>query len=342
MKELKNQPQLKTKELKKILILDIINSIKQGKRPSQISKEFNVSLQRINYHLAILKSKGIVKKIGYGVWEVDTIGELKNFSQATNPSSNIRGHAFIWKVRFNKFNKFNWKQLLINKQIEFKEKGITKTPSILIDNKIVWLGQKNIIIYEPNSYFGANAIESRKFAVIELINTLNILIKTLGLNISSKDITFTPRREHYSLIKNLLAIQCNKNNEKINVYNEKGLWLSIDNSFNLGELETLGTINNQPLETNLKVQKWWNENKDTNFEVSAKYVLHGLNTLTQNQLNQTQQLEAFAIALNRHIPAYEGMANQVEELNKTIAELKEQIKLMNMKGGENDRTTNIN
>ena len=270
------------KKDKKEFELDIINSIKSGEKPIDISKRLNISLPNLSYHLSILKKKGIINKIGYGLWEVTTLGRTSNLTHATNLKvDSIRGHAFIWKVRFNNINKIDWKQNLNLKQINYDEVGFQNTPRIIFNNRKIWLGKKHIIIYEPDSFFGDNAIESRKLAVYNLL----LILKDLQaiFNLEFKNIEFTPTREHFSMIKNVLAVQCNKNREKINVYNEKGHWLSIDDSFNLGELENLGSIANQPLETNLKVQKWWNENKETNFEVGAKFILESINKITENQ-----------------------------------------------------------
>lgn len=270
------------KKIKKEFELDIVNSIKSGEKPIDISKRLNISLPRLSYHLSILKRKGIISKLGYGLWEVTTLGRTSNLTQATNLKvDSIRGHAFIWKVRFNNINKIDWKQILNLKQINYDEVGFTGTPRIILNSRKIWLGKKHVVIYETDSFFGDNAIESRKLATNNLLLLLRDLQTMFGIEL--KNIEFTPTREHFSMIKNVLAIQCNKNREKINVYNEKGHWFSIDDSFNLGELETLGSLANQPMETNLKVQKWWNENKETNFEVTPKFILESINKIVENQ-----------------------------------------------------------
>ena len=215
-KELKTQD----KQIKNISLVDILNLLKIGKNPTQISKELQISIQRLNYHLSKLKQRGAIQKIGYGVWEVNPIEELKISTQATKiNSNNIRGHAFMWKLKFKKINKIDWKRRLIEKNISFEEKGISKTPRIQLREKKIWLGQKHVIIYESKSFFAINAIESRKFAIYELLETLRELEKFLGIEL--KDFEFTVCREHYSLVKNILAIQCNKAGEKINVFNVK-------------------------------------------------------------------------------------------------------------------------
>lgn len=270
------------KDVKQISLLDIVNLIKKGFNLNQISKELNVSRQRINYYVKDGKKKGLIIKKGYGLWEISKLEDVKTQLRQPNlTTDSIRGHAFIWKVRFNKINNINWKSILNLKQINYDDIGIHGIPRILLNGKKIWLGKKHIIIYEPESFFGDNAIESRKLAVYNLLS----LLKELQILFSTefKNIEFTPTREHFSMIKNVLAVQCNKNREKINVYNEKGHWLSIDDSFNLGELENLGSMENKPMETNLKVQRWWNENKETNFDVTPKFILESISKIVNNQ-----------------------------------------------------------
>ena len=302
--------------------LVIVDLIKKGFRPSQIAKQLNVSLSRLSYHLSSLKIKGMIKKKGYGVWEIDPIGEAKRTSNSSNiansqVSNSVRGHAFIWKVQARKLKNLDWKKLLNERKILYEEKGLAKYPRIMIKGKKVILGKKNIVIYEPNSFFARNSIESRKYAVFSLLETLRTLEDTLGIQI--RGFRFTPTKEHFSLIKNELARQCNKEGEKINIFNEKGHWLSIDDSYNLEELETLGIMENKPMETNLELQKWWNEQKETKFQVSPTFILNTMNGIQQNQL-------VFAENMRSHIKAVQDLGKGVNQLVKITREIKEENK----------------
>lgn len=302
--------------------LDIVNSIKKGFRPSQIAKQLNVSLSRLSYHLSLLKKKGMIKKISYGVWEIDPIGEHKISSNVTNSQvSKVRGHAFVWKVQAKGFKGFNWINLLNERKVPYTEKGLAKYPRVLINGKKVILGQKNIIIYEPISFFAQNSVVSRKYAIWSLLEALQSLEKVLGVSI--KGFRFTPNREHYSLVKNELANQCNKNNEKINIFNEKGLWLSIDNSFNLDELETLGTMENKPMETNLNVQKWWNNNKETNFKVTPEFILNTMNGIQQNQLIFDKNMKSHLEILRKLGQAVDKLTDAVKVRQTRLGEFYE-------------------
>lgn len=309
------------KQVKKIkggnLLLDIFNLISQGKNQHIISQELNISKQRVNYYFTKLKQQNSIQKKGYGVWEVKT-------SQTLPQVAKTRGHAFMWKIRLPKeIIGHNFKSLLDRKQVKYRLIGISKTPSILIKGKKVWLGKKNIIIYDLESYIGINAIDTRKYAVSRLLEVLKTLEKQLELNF--KPYEFQVARHHYSLIKNCLAIQCNKSGQKIEVYNSKGYWFIIDNSFNLNEAETIHP--ETALIDSIGIQKYFNEHKDTKFEVTPKFVLNMMNGIQQNQLTFAENMES-------HIEAIQNLSKQVKRLSRvfksTIVENKK-LKLGNQK-----------
>ena len=58
--------------------LTIYHQIQEGKRPSQIKGLLNISKENLNYYISYLKEKGIIKKKGYGVWEVSKKLSNKN------------------------------------------------------------------------------------------------------------------------------------------------------------------------------------------------------------------------------------------------------------------------
>ena len=105
---------------KKDLDLTILELLKQGKNPSTISKELNISKQKINYHTTRLKKKGFLEKKGYGTWEV------KKLTSSTLPKKDrrIRGHAFIWNIKTNK--KIDWKKRFESSKIDYKLVFISK------------------------------------------------------------------------------------------------------------------------------------------------------------------------------------------------------------------------
>ena len=159
------------------------------------------------------------------------------------------------------------------------------TPRIFIKGKKIWLGKETIVIYETKSFYGKNAIQSRKYAVFELLSTLDKLSKELGISIGKP--YFKPTREHYGMIKNELARQCNKKGEKIIIRDDlDGEWLWIDDSEGmLGELETGGKgFTKDRAGLNLDVQNWYNDHKRHNFKVTPSFILETINGVVQNQV----------------------------------------------------------
>lgn len=259
--------------------------IKSGKTPIKISEELKISRQKVNYYIRQLKESGELKKIGYGVWEV------KDVKKSTKDplEKEVRGHAWIWKIKLPKIKNWNNRIYILDKlKIPYKLIGIKKLPRIIIKDRKVWLCNNSLVIYDINSFIGTNALESRKLAVWGLKEVLGALENKLKVNIKiNGSYEFKVSREHYALMKNNLAIQCNKDKEKIYVYDKEGLWFCIDNSYNLDEAETL---NNNAMINNLGVQGHFNSQKRTGFKVTAEFILDCFAKLQSAQIESNRQL----------------------------------------------------
>lgn len=283
---------------KKEVYLTILNLMKSGKRPSEIYKILNISKQNLYKYTRTLKDLGFIEKKGYGVWEVKR-SKPEDLEHAINwKDKKIRGHAFIWKV---KSKKFNWIDILNKLKISYSlVRGYT--PRIFINNQKVWLGKESIIIYDNHSFYGQNAIESRKYAVYGLKLILEALQKELMINLGKY--YFKPSREHYGMIKNELARQCNDKGEKIKVRDDlDGEWLWIDESEGmLGELETGGKgFTQDRAGLNLDVQNWWNDNKKHNFKVTPSFLMETLTKVAENQVKNELQVQQFTKQIKSHL-----------------------------------------
>ena len=264
--------------------------LKKTTNLTKIRKELKISKQNLNNQLRRLEREGYIKKISRGYYEVNfltsnTLPKEVNFFTPNTPKKQekeIRGHAFIWTIKtrkidwFNKLKKSNLDYKLVRKA----------TPRIFINNRKVWLGKKTIVIYESHSFYGRTAVESRKYAVVTLLEILEALESRLQVNL--KPYIFKPAREHYGIIKNDLARQCNRNNEKIKIRDDlEGEWLWIDDSESLGELETGGP---KAMTRNIQVQKWWNNMKETKFEVTPKFILQSIGGLIETQVMNSKNI----------------------------------------------------
>jgi DNA-binding transcriptional ArsR family regulator len=305
MKEVKEVKQLTSKN---DFYFTIFNLLKENKTPSQISKELKLSKQKISYYLRRFKEWGIVEKKGYGVWELKRSKTIDLEHAIKWSDKKIRGHAFIWKV---KTKQFNWIELLKSYKINYSlVRGYT--PRIFINNFKVWLGKDSIIIYDNRSFYGKNAIQSRKYAVHGLKSVLEALQKQLHINLGKY--LFKPTREHYSMIKNELARQYNDKGDKLIIKDDlDGEWLWIDDSESLNELETGGKgITKDRAGLNLNVQNWYNDMKKTNFEVTPTFLIEAIKGITANQIYMDRNTV-------KHFEV-------LENLNKAINELREELK----------------
>ncbi len=259
----------------------LLELFKQDKTTSKISEELGITKQNLYYHTRRLRELGFIEKKGYGVWEVKRSKKIDLEHTLKWRTKKIRGHAFIWKVKIPR--KFDWIKILEKKQIPYKLiRGYT--PRIFIKNRKIWLGKEFIIIYECKSFYGKNAIESRKYAVYEFLEVLRAINQKLGINIRKP--YFKPTREHYGLIKNELARQCNKKGERIVIKDDlDGEWFWIDDSEGmLGELETGGKgFTKDRAGLNLDVQNWYNDMKKHNFKVTPSFIMDSLSKIVQVQ-----------------------------------------------------------
>lgn len=325
-KNLKNQPEQKTKEVKKKFEVDIVFLMKNGFKIPKIAEKLNISMPRLQYYLSSLKRKGIVKKIGYGTWEIDNLKEVKISTKDTinQPEhfftkKEVRGHAFIWKVRVpEKLKKINWNEYFTKKGIPFKEVGLKHTPRVLVEKNKVWFGKKHLIIFELESFFAINSIESRKLAIFKLLSILDRIEKKIDLSL--KPYEFTPRREHYALIKNNLAIQCNKEGTKIRVSDKKGLWFVVDNSYNLDEAETLGK-EEAALKDNLGVQRYFNEHKETGFNVTPKFILTSFAQSSEVINGMLQNANLYNANIVSHVKAIQELGEGVKKNNEIMEKI---------------------
>jgi hypothetical protein len=145
-------------------------------------------------------------------------------------------------------------------------------------------------------------------AVWELDKTIKMLGKCL--KIDTAHYLFTTSREHYGLVKNELAKQYNDKGEKLYIRDDKGLWMWIDDSHSLSELET-----NEP-KNSRGVQNWYNDMKKTDFQVTPSFLLETINGVAQNQVMFDKNFQS-------HLEVINKLGKAVDELREEIKRLKE-------------------
>jgi len=326
-KELMKEDTSKNSTKKQNLYLPIIEGLKISTNLTKLQKELKISKQKLNYYIRELKKEGIIIQKGRGWYEVvKEVKDLTKYDKILKKDS-IRGHGYILEVKFIKIPE-DWDkriEILTKKDIHFKLVGAKlDTPRIKVLGRKIWLCKDHLRIFDKkgNSYYGNNATESRYKALNEITLIISALESKLGVSLDRIDINF--KKEHYALIKNDLAIDCNKRGEIIRVSDKFGEFLLIDDSLEEGgELENVGK---DAYKTNIPMHKWWIEQKETKFEVTPKFILNTMNGIQQNQSMFAENMESHIKAIKQLGNSAEANTKSIELLAEVIKELKESLR----------------
>lgn len=305
------------KKKKKFELNLLVSEIKAGANPAKISKKYNIPKSSLSYSLDKLKKMGCIRKVGYGAWEfIRDIKEVRirpKGSREVNsnlPKKEIRGHAFIWNIQFG--TSYDWDKVVNNYKkttLTFKAICQGKVLRTIYQARKIWLTKKGLTIYEPIDFFGKSSWEVKGSAVFNMDRVVKGLINELGQKM--RRYRFTTSREHYGMIKNELARQYNDKGEKMNIRGEDGtIWLWIDDSKALGELETANPLNSRG------VQTYWNSQKKHKFKVDADFILIGFEKLTQANTANAENLSNYAEHLKAHVQSIKDLGAGVKKQNK--------------------------
>ena len=280
---MKKRNEVKKRLENKNFYLTILDRLKFKTNLQKIQEELNISKQQLNYYLRELKKKGFIENKGYGWWELTNKSKNSTKYDIFLKKDMVRGHAYIWEIKLIKKPK-NWEkrlEIIKNKNINYKLVGAKETtPRIKALGRKVWLCNDKLRIFdiEKASYYGDNAVESRKNSFLQLLRIVQVLENKLGFNLRPFEWEF--KKEHYALIKNDFAIEQNNKGVIIRVSDENGEWLLVDDSLGMGgELENIGK---KAFETNIPMKNWWNDNKKHNFKITPSFLMEKLNESTDN------------------------------------------------------------
>ena len=315
------------------LNLFIFNQLKAGLRPSKICEKFGIKKTTIQYHLSMLKEAGLIEKVGYGVWEIIKEFDEKEVQKTTKVTSRqlganlnlfkqdkVRGHAFQFKISLPKLR--NWEKrgdLFLKKDIKFEPLligGINRGQKLEFKGRKIWLTNKSIVIYEKSSYLADTSKEAQDRAIQDMIALMKSLEKHLQANFKTgRYYKFKVSRQHYSLVKNALAQQYDKEGNKLQVFNEDGLWFLIDNSYNLHEAETVHPKTS--VEDNRKVQNYFNGIKKFE-DYTPQFVVNSMQGIQNNQLIFAENIKSHIKAIQDISSASKILSDEVIKLRKTL------------------------
>lgn len=338
--------------------LSVVSYLKSGLNPAKIAAKMNVTDSTIQYHITILKKQGIIRKVGYGTWEVleepttekktprgsGYVGSPKPPQPRTIPRDSaqspltphqqdaIRTHAMTttWQVPRNLRNwnnKLRVKFLETN-DIPYKNLRIAGGGQrIIVKGRKVQLLNKSIIIYDKASYFAATAREGKSTALALHLSIIKHIERLLHTSFQiGNDHKFKVSRQHHALIHNALAKQYNETGKKLEVRNGRGLWLLIDNSPDengngMNELEAVRSDVDAK-----KVKDFFNGLYDIPANPHAPtytpaIVLQMIAGVTANQQAIAQTQEAFAANTVSHVGVIQELGDSARANTRTISEL---------------------
>lgn len=298
-------------------IYDFINRF--SKLPTD--KDLQLTKQARNYYIKGLKKAKIIERIAYGTWQIIgdydlskiktskkiAIGNLNNHS--LKPDT-IRAHAFMWHLRIPILSKWDKRREYLEKEgITYTKLGnLGEGERIIFRGRKVHLKNKCIIIYDKESYLSEKAKDAKSSAIYEFLSLVKGLEGMLRTDLTiNKQYRFKVCREHYALIKNALAKQYDKEGKKLYVYSDKGLWMVIDNSLNLHELEAVKL--GEAIGDSVGMQEWANSMKETGFKVTPTFILNALDQLIKDR-------QYYAENLKSHVEAIKQLGEAVKELKK--------------------------
>ena len=327
------------------LDFDIFMHIVKGSYPSKIAKELGISKSNVNYYISSLKERKLIEMRGRGAWIAVKNYSPRRYKKTTRVArkqlrqglylndfdpNTIRAHAFQFKLQLPR-DILNW----TNEKREelFKKSKIRFQPlkhlfgggqRIKFRGRKIHITNKSIIIYEKASYFATTSKQAQTTAMIKILYLIKALERKLRANnafsINGK-YKVKVTKQHFALIKNSLASIYNEpTRKKLEVHNEKGLWLLIDNSFNLDELEAVHSLD-APTDSQ-GIKDYLNSHERTGFKVTPEFVVDSIAKTHLDVQQFTKAGAEYGVNIQTHIGAIKQLGDAITELTKLIAEKK--------------------
>lgn len=77
------------KKRSKNFYLIVLQHIRQGSNPAEISKNLKITKQQLNYYISTLKKLGCIEKIGYGTWKYVKDLDIKEVKKRSKKNSSM-------------------------------------------------------------------------------------------------------------------------------------------------------------------------------------------------------------------------------------------------------------
>jgi len=263
----------------------------------------NISRRTICRILKKLENSGFITKTGRGMYLLSKKGVLMSesgFVTSDNKSMKkqpreVRGHGFRFNIKLPKIKDWSDREFVI-KSKGLIHKKIAGGISVRMLGHTVKMYDKTLDVYFGRGWsaYSVTAIGSWEKALVELRKILREFRSIFNLGVLR--FSWKVSKQHFSLINNILAKDYRERGDKLNVYNEDGeLWLNIDNSFNLDELETLH--GKTAKDDNKIVQKDFNDLKEKGWD--REFIISSIGQLTSNMQYYGENMVAHVAVMKK-------------------------------------------
>jgi len=338
-----NKEQDKPKNYESIdLKLRIIDSL-PGRTARQVASLLGISETTLSYHLTILRKIDVIRKVGYGTWEVVHANKQRIYSpfhrvkkeskqlriskpsrlpQAIELRNNtetdqdmIVSHAFLFTLQLPSLAKWNKE----GRRKYLAAKGIEHTPvnqgeRLEVNGWKVHLTNLSLVGYAPKGerWVARTAQEGFQAAVFDFLIVIQKIESMLGVSLRSQgQYKLKVRREHHGFIRNALAKQYVREGKRLAVHDELGRWLLIDLSLTEGELETHAGGTEERVkdirDANKKVQDFFNGVKATGGTPQM---------ILENDARIQEKLLAYAEHIETHVKVMQQIGKFLEEIER--------------------------
>ena len=267
---------------------------------------------KIAYYCRKLKDQGLISNLGNGVWKVQNGSNFNDLSgdTTTEKTPRNRGHAYRFKVNLPYIQDWHRRDKVFRRlKVNYKEIPQGQIIKIRRHNIYVYDDSLQITFKKGKSFLTNDADKSNAYAILEFKQTLRSFEKKIRTNVSfGKSYQFSC---HHANIKN--AISKWHLDRGINKFTIKGrdgkVWLLMDNSFNLEELETVHAKSSSrdmkevvaPFMNKIREEPFFLDKMQKTMENQQKVIEKQQETLlklTESHYITQKQLESTTMALN--------------------------------------------
>lgn len=219
----------------------LFEGIKAGKNPSKLAKELNISKQNINRYIRTLKAENLIRKIGYGTWEVIGSFQRSKHFQGDPSEVNINLHniSFILKL----VSRPCWWERRENALIKLKDFqqdmiywGNEKYLRLKAIDYQVQLFSNSIVLYMKKHYNGTDPYDLFILALQDALKIYEGLEKKFNFKFFKDGVPqLSVRSQHFVKLRDAIAEHCKreKNLLKVEINGKLRAWVDFSEPFGL-------------------------------------------------------------------------------------------------------------